>query len=380
MRCGPRAWRKSGNELNLQNMNKEYRVWRTLRYPEKSETLRVARAALKDAATDEEQCACKMVLAITYIQSGSELAGRATLKPILHGPRDSPLFNGALLLLLLLEERFNGIHMPKKKRDAARVAFLKLDRARPEFFSIARIMFEAEKGFGDAEHALEIAGIPGVTVFPFELVDLQFSVGRPDLAISSATAKMKCNEHERAVGALAMGYAHLKMRGPVRARAFLEYAIRSQTREQAIKRNAYQELQKCYQMLSIERFVNGSPEDRFRACAECDTIIDRQPLLAQDEDFLVCGGCRNVPFCSEECHDAHWPAHRLECGKSQLPEKRIDLFAPDMCCECLCRGAKLQCTRCKLARYCDAKCQKAHWKSHKKACGSQQKLGGGESL
>jgi hypothetical protein len=41
------------------------------------------------------------------------------------------------------------------------------------------------------------------------------------------------------------------------------------------------------------------------------------------------------------------------------------------CCHCdkdVPKETLLECTKCKRARYCSAKCQKEHWSSHRKVC------------
>jgi hypothetical protein len=46
---------------------------------------------------------------------------------------------------------------------------------------------------------------------------------------------------------------------------------------------------------------------------------------------------------------------------------------------CAACGAKrlqmLRCSRCKAAFYCDAACQKRHWREHKAACGAATAAG-----
>ena len=104
-------------------------------------------------------------------------------------------------------------------------------------------------------------------------------------------------------------------------------------------------------------------------CANCDVFIDREPLEARGTDFLVCGQCHNVPYCSVACHDAYWDQHEAVCEQPRVVRtKWVNVGAPDCCGYCLCAGAQLRCTACKEVRYCDGECQRADWKQHKSAC------------
>lgn len=350
-------------------MNMEQKLWSLLKYENTAEALLFAHKSLSTELNQPEAVACHMVLVILHLEMGLELVARTSLRLFFTMPHETAVRAEAAFLALVVEERFNGVLHAAKQRNLMRTLFGGLDKTRLAYEALARIMFDSEVACGALDKALEIAHTPNVSILSYKLVNAYFAACRvEELWILIARNSQLNDDNVRANAMMTGGLVCLKLHIPVQARLMLEPVVRDEFHAHHLNRRVYQALQKCYQMLASERYVDGSPEDRFRACAECKTIIDRQPLLAKDEDFLVCGGCRNVPFCSEKCHDAHWPSHRSECGKSQLPEKRIDIFAPDMCDECLYSGAKLQCTRCKKARYCDAKCQKAHWKIHKTKC------------
>ncbi len=56
--------------------------------------------------------------------------------------------------------------------------------------------------------------------------------------------------------------------------------------------------------------VNSKPKktarDKFRACENCDTeIVDR---------ILVCAGCKKVAYCNYRCQKAHWKQHKKTCS------------------------------------------------------------------
>ncbi|XP_060081894.1 ankyrin repeat and MYND domain-containing protein 2-like [Ylistrum balloti] len=47
---------------------------------------------------------------------------------------------------------------------------------------------------------------------------------------------------------------------------------------------------------------------------------------------------------------------------------RMTFDAEDICCTCGELYAEKKCSACKMVRYCDARCQKLHWSTHKKMC------------
>lgn len=57
-------------------------------------------------------------------------------------------------------------------------------------------------------------------------------------------------------------------------------------------------------------------------------------------------------------------------------EKGLEIyFSKKYCLCCGKRGKMLACSRCKLAWYCSAACQKVHWPEHKTYCGKTDALG-----
>lgn len=81
----------------------------------------------------------------------------------------------------------------------------------------------------------------------------------------------------------------------------------------------------------------------------------------QMKGTLECGGCESVKYCSEKCQKKHWKEHKKYCAKLKAFTNRCN--APD--CEKL---GMIRCEGCKTVKYCSKKCQKKHWKRHKKAC------------
>jgi len=78
----------------------------------------------------------------------------------------------------------------------------------------------------------------------------------------------------------------------------------------------------------------------------------------------ACTACNLVKYCNRKCQVAHWPAHKKACKKR--------LSKHHYCAGCGDSddgGSSLKaCTGCNRVDYCNKKCQAAHWPAHKKAC------------
>ena len=46
--------------------------------------------------------------------------------------------------------------------------------------------------------------------------------------------------------------------------------------------------------------------EKFRSCENCGSIIE--------ERILVCSGCKKVAYCDRKCQKAHWKAHKKACS------------------------------------------------------------------
>ena len=177
-------------------------------------------------------------------------------------------------------------------------------------------------------------------------------------------------EYATSVGNYAMFFAELKLfdKAIVHMERAIHIFVRTLGRQHEHTLASQHFLTPWYKESAKEESVQGT-DTRFRLCANCDIFIDREPLVARGTDFLVCGQCRNVPYCTVACHDAYWVQHKAECGQPRaVRTKFVNVLAADCCNSCLCAGARLQCTACKAVRYCDAECQRADWKRHKSAC------------
>ncbi|KAJ3085032.1 hypothetical protein HK102_000375 [Quaeritorhiza haematococci] len=92
-----------------------------------------------------------------------------------------------------------------------------------------------------------------------------------------------------------------------------------------------------------------------------------------------CLGCARARYCDANCQIRHWKEHKGQCGIEHAPDD-VQSHHSDpkgwttavvfhFCSFCGNRSANLQkCTGCSRARYCDANCQKGHWKEHKGQC------------
>jgi hypothetical protein len=64
-----------------------------------------------------------------------------------------------------------------------------------------------------------------------------------------------------------------------------------------------------------------------QACCYADCCT---PMQLMPKKLLVCTRCRTVKYCSVDCQRAHWKEHRRQCGTSTKTETFImDIAAPD---------------------------------------------------
>lgn len=113
-----------------------------------------------------------------------------------------------------------------------------------------------------------------------------------------------------------------------------------------------------------------------------------------------CTGCMMVWYCSAECQRSHWGRHKKSCKKSvddqaakqasttklpsvddQAAKKVSTTKLPSVCGNCgkvgstgKSAGVLKKCNGCRQLCYCDAVCQRADWRRHKKFCKSVQRL------
>jgi len=113
------------------------------------------------------------------------------------------------------------------------------------------------------------------------------------------------------------------------------------------------------------------------ACSDCiEKVKSGQQLdpvcralvmvrLNSDKGFTV----ENIHYIC--CGVAQVLANFKGSKQRQTEIERFSGFEPGGGCafpSCRKPNAPLQCSRCLCARYCDATCQKSHWKIHKKIC------------
>ena len=90
--------------------------------------------------------------------------------------------------------------------------------------------------------------------------------------------------------------------------ALLEAREMEQQAKVYVKESVLDDLRRLLQPQDPE--VNSKPKktarDKFRACENCDTeIVDR---------ILVCAGCKKVAYCNYRCQKAHWKQHKKTCS------------------------------------------------------------------
>ncbi len=118
-------------------------------------------------------------------------------------------------------------------------------------------------------------------------------------------------------------------------------------------------LEECKELILQARdaFFENKQGDCFpslRMCSRCSKLGD---------DFLLCGNCKCLRYCSEVCQTHDWKRHKKEC--QELFEKK-DRGKKNFC---MCgKEGRFRCSSCLKEAYCSEECQKTDWKKHKLEC------------
>ena len=121
---------------------------------------------------------------------------------------------------------------------------------------------------------------------------------------------------------------------------------------------------------SVQKFImaSGLTGSLSAACGSCN-----KPLAVY---HLRCSRCQTMTYCNTECQRTHWKLHKKACKasvvKAAQPTTAVatSISAHKVPCE-MCSSLNerpLHCSGCQTVSYCNADCQRAHWKLHKKAC------------
>lgn len=102
--------------------------------------------------------------------------------------------------------------------------------------------------------------------------------------------------------------------------------------------------------------------DKFRRCENCE-----QEIL---ERIQLCAGCKKVAYCNIRCQKSHWKQHKKSC--TYAPKQSEKVHHCESCNKEMVEKV-LMCAGCKKVAYCNRSCQKSHWKQHKKMCTYAQK-------
>ena len=94
-------------------------------------------------------------------------------------------------------------------------------------------------------------------------------------------------------------------------------------------------------------------------CHNCGKLGDADH---REPEMKHCECDPNRRYCSVECRDKDWPAHKEEHNRSMEAAKALAV------CAVCAAPSTFHCSKCKTARYCSKDCQKAAWKEHKKQC------------
>ena len=108
--------------------------------------------------------------------------------------------------------------------------------------------------------------------------------------------------------------------------------------------------------------TTGSSTEKKRGCANCGEKVS---------SMKQCASCGKVKYCSRECQKKHWKTHKPDCKKASAEVDSDE--DQNECSFCGKKSSTLKrCGACSKASYCDAVCQKKHWKEHKIMCKSSK--------
>ena len=96
-------------------------------------------------------------------------------------------------------------------------------------------------------------------------------------------------------------------------------------------------------------------------CHNCGKLGDADH---REPEMKHCECDPNRRYCSVDCRDKDWPAHKEEHNRSMEAAKALAV------CAVCAAPSTFHCSKCKTARYCSKDCQKAAWKEHRKQCKS----------
>ena len=108
--------------------------------------------------------------------------------------------------------------------------------------------------------------------------------------------------------------------------------------------------------------VGAEPIIPSDGCQNCHMAKSKE-----GKSLLKCSRCGIARYCSAECQRADWKEHKKVCSETK-PD-----ISGDGCHKCHKEKSRegknlLKCSRCGAARYCSAECQRGDWKEHKKVC------------
>lgn len=97
----------------------------------------------------------------------------------------------------------------------------------------------------------------------------------------------------------------------------------------------------------------------------------------ENAKFKACGQCKNASYCSKECQTEHWHAyHRDHCKYIAFRAKCMEKKGFIACAYCH-KAERMHrsdnalfssCVRCLQVFYCSDECLEKHWKAHKASC------------
>eukprot|EP00741_Cyanophora_paradoxa_P011721 tig00020563_g11325.t1 len=129
---------------------------------------------------------------------------------------------------------------------------------------------------------------------------------------------------------------------------------------------------------AFEEYIREAPPDDRKVSEALYQLCIRQ--IHELGDFEMAKATLERAMEAEKCRLPLFPPTRADCPHKTVATQTIELMqrarkrAPRDCKEsvscaaCGEEGASAKCGRCHSVSYCNADCQRAHWKQHKKAC------------
>jgi len=130
----------------------------------------------------------------------------------------------------------------------------------------------------------------------------------------------------------------------------------------------------------IDELSTMSAVDTLRATLASTACSTTRFMCTQCEKFVPstkvsrCSRCTIATYCGAVCQKAHWAEHRPTCNgvrfrRDAAPGVMEDVLIPCKACEKeVCIGTMHTCSRCYAVGYCSDACRRAYKRTHRPSC------------